>query len=155
MTSCQIKSCYIIKDHISFTKKHFPNADISENLPSFVAEWNGTVKGFAYARLYRNRPSYRFTLEDTIYLDPHIIGKGAGSKLLSKLIHRCSQLGYRQMIAVIQDSSNIASIGLHKRLGFKISAIIPSIAFKHNRWVKTLIMQRSLKNSFYKDAEQL
>ncbi len=113
-------------------------------LPYLVADVDGRVEGFAYAGAYRTRPAYRFTVEDTIYIAPEVVGKGAGSALLSELIKRVTALGYRQMIAVIGDSANVASIGLHARLGFRVAGTLQSAGFKMGRWVDSVIMQRGL-----------
>ena len=113
-------------------------------LPYLVAEVDGRVEGFAYAGAYRTRPAYRFTVEDTIYIAPEVVGKGAGRALLSELIKRVTALGYRQMVAVIGDSANVASIGLHARLGFRVAGTLQSAGFKMGRWVDSVIMQRGL-----------
>ena len=113
-------------------------------LPYLVADVDGRVEGFAYAGAYRTRPAYRFTVEDTIYIAPEVVGKGAGSALLAELIKRVTALGYRQMIAVIGDSANVASIGLHARLGFRVAGTLQSAGFKMGRWVDSVIMQRGL-----------
>lgn len=113
-------------------------------LPYIVAEIDGRVEGYAYAGAYRPRTAYRFTIEDSIYIAPAIIGKGAGRALLCELITRCTALGYRQMMAVIGDSANVASIGLHTRLGFRVVGTIQAAGFKLGRWVDSVIMQRGL-----------
>ncbi|OSQ38782.1 GNAT family N-acetyltransferase [Thalassospira mesophila] len=113
-------------------------------LPYLVAEIDSNVEGFAYAGAYRPRPAYRFTVEDTIYIAPEIVGKGAGRALLSELITRCTALEYRQMVAVIGDSANVASIGLHARLGFRVAGTLQSAGYKLGRWVDSVIMQRGL-----------
>ena len=113
-------------------------------LPYLVADVDGRVEGFAYAGAYRTRPAYRFTVEDTIYIAPEVVGKGAGSALLAELIKRVTALGYRQMVAVIGDSANVASIGLHARLGFRVAGTLQSAGFKMGRWVDSVIMQRGL-----------
>ena len=114
------------------------------DLPYLVAEIDGRVEGFAYAGAYRTRPAYRFTVEDTIYIAPDVVGKGAGRALLAELLTRCTALGYRQMVAVIGDSANVASIGLHARLGFRVAGTLQSAGFKLGRWVDSVIMQRGL-----------
>ena len=86
--------------------------------PYFVAEIDGAVAGYAYASLYRTRPAYRFTVEDSVYIAPEMQRRGIGKALLEKLIEACTTLGYRQMIAVIGDSDQAASIGVHKACGF-------------------------------------
>jgi L-amino acid N-acyltransferase YncA len=116
----------------------------TQKLPYLAAEAEGTVLGYAYAALYRTRPAYRYTLEDSVYLSPDAIGFGIGKKLLSVLIARCEDRGYRRMIAVIGDSANLPSIGLHTRLGFAHAGLLPAVGFKFGRWVDSVLMQRPL-----------
>ena len=117
---------------------------IDTGAPYIVAEWEGQVHGFAYAGSFRPRLAYRHTVEDSIYVDPAATGKGIGSALLSDLIERCTQLGYRQMVAVIGGADNVASINLHKRQGFEEVGHLKSTGFKFGGWVDTIIMQRAL-----------
>ncbi|MSO71845.1 MAG: N-acetyltransferase family protein [Alphaproteobacteria bacterium] len=91
---------------------------VGRGLPYLVAEAGGAVVGFAYAAPYRTRSAYRYTLEDSVYVAAEATGRGHGRALLARLIERCTELGYRQMVAVIGDSGNAASIGLHNALGF-------------------------------------
>lgn len=116
----------------------------ARGLPYLVAEVDGAIVGYAYATLYRPRRAYRFTVEDSIYLDPTYTGKGLGSLLLRHVIDRCTELGYRQMVAVIGGSDNAASIGLHRRLGFGPAGLLTSAGFKFGRWVDSVLMQRPL-----------
>ena len=109
-----------------------------------VAEQGQRVLGYAYASPYRPRIGYRFTIEDSIYVDDTARGKGVGRRLLAELIGRCTRLGYRQMLAVIGDSGNAGSIGLHAALGFERTALLPSVGFKFGRWVDVVFMQRAL-----------
>jgi L-amino acid N-acyltransferase YncA len=114
-------------------------------LPWLVAfTGRGAVVGYAYAMPYRLRSGYRYTLEDSIYVAPEDLRRGVGCALLGELIERCTMLGYRQMVAVIGDSANTASIGLHQKLGFRPVGMLPSTGFKHRRWVDTVLMQRAL-----------
>jgi len=114
-------------------------------LPWLVAEGGGgAVVGYAYAMPYRLRAAYRFTLEDSIYVAPDAMRRGVGCRLLSDLVERCTALGHRQMIAVIGDSANAASIRLHEKLGFRHVGMLPASGFKHNRWVDSVLMQRAL-----------
>ncbi|HEV2303241.1 MAG TPA: GNAT family N-acetyltransferase [Stellaceae bacterium] len=117
---------------------------VSRGLPYFVAEEAGRVVGYAYAGLYRPRAAYRFTLEDSIYIDPERTGRGIGGLLLAELIARAGELGYRQMLAVIGGSDNWPSIRLHQRLGFNRVGMLPAIGFKFGGWVDTVLMQRAL-----------
>lgn len=119
-------------------------ATAAAGLPYLVAELDGTVRGYAYAGPYRTRPAYRFSLEDTVYVEPGFAGRGLGSALLGALVARCEALGYRRMVAVIGDSDNHASIRLHARLGFRKCGVIPSVGFKFGRWVDSVLMERPL-----------
>jgi L-amino acid N-acyltransferase YncA len=112
--------------------------------PYIVAEAEGRVLGYAYASAYRPRPAYRFSVENSVYIDQEARRGGIGSALLPVLIERCAARGYRQMIAVIGDSANAASIGLHAKFGFREIGTIRSVGFKHGRWVDSVLMQRGL-----------
>ncbi len=113
-------------------------------LPHIVAELDARVVGYAYAAPYRDRPAYRYTLEDSIYIAHDAAGLGAGRALLDALVLACARAGYRQMVAVIGDSANQASIGLHAACGFKHAGVLPSTGFKFGRWVDSVFMQRAL-----------
>ncbi len=117
---------------------------LKRRLPFLVAEIAGTVVGYAYAGPYRLRPAYRATLEDSIYVHPDHARQGIGRLLLQALIAGCEAKGYRQMIAVIGDSGNAPSIGLHRAFGFEHAGILRSVGFKFGRWVDSVLMQRSL-----------
>lgn len=120
-------------------------ADICANgLPYLVAERDGEVVGYGYATLYRPRPAYRFTVEDSVYVREGMAGFGIGHALLEAVIQHCTEGGRRQMVAIIGNSENIASIRLHARLGFRQVGIFESVGFKHGRWLDTVIMQREL-----------
>jgi len=112
--------------------------------PYFVAALDGRVVGYAYAGPYRPRPAYRFTVENSIYLDPAIHRRGVGFRLLQGLIGECEARGYRQMIAVIGDSANAGSIGVHRRCGFQMIGTHPDVGLKFGRWLDTVMMQLSL-----------
>lgn len=110
-------------------------------LPYLVAETDdGRIAGFAYAAPFRPRSAYRYTIENSIYVSPEATRKGIGTALLKSLIERCRALGYRQMIAVIGDSANKASIGLHASVGFVHQGTLNHIGFKFGRWVDVVIM---------------
>jgi len=112
--------------------------------PYFVASLGGTVIGYAYAGPYRPRPAYRFTVENSVYLQPTIHRRGIGLQLMRQLICECEARGYRQMIAVIGDSANAGSIGVHSRTGFQMIGTHPHVGFKFGRWLDTVMMQRAL-----------
>ena len=116
----------------------------ARRLPYIVMKCADCVAGYAYAAPYRHRSAYRYTLEDSIYLDPAFAAQGLGTRLLSELIARCESSGHRQMIAVIGDSANAASIRLHTKLGFAPAGTLKSAGFKFGRWVDSVLMQRAL-----------
>ncbi|MFI4988381.1 MAG: GNAT family N-acetyltransferase [Alphaproteobacteria bacterium] len=113
-------------------------------LPYLVAERCGGIVGFAYASPYRTRSSYRYAVEDSVYVDHAALRQGIGRALLGALIARCTALGYRQMVAVIGDSANEGSLGAHAALGFSTIGCLPAIGFKRGRWVDCVLMQRAL-----------
>jgi phosphinothricin acetyltransferase len=115
-----------------------------QGLPYLAAEDKGQVLGYGYCSLYRTRSAYRYTLEDSIYVRNGLQGKGVGRKVLAELIRICTELKYRQLIAVIGDSANAASIGLHASLGFVRCGNLRSSGFKFGRWVDTILMQLPL-----------
>lgn len=112
--------------------------------PYLAAELDGDLVGYAYAGQYRPRPAYRYSVEDSVYVRDGQAGKGVGRALLSALLARCTEAGFRQMIAIIGDSANHGSIGLHKALGFETVGTIRSVGFKHGRWVDSVLLQRAL-----------
>ena len=112
--------------------------------PYLVAALEGRVVGYAYAGAYRPRPAYRFTVENSVYLEPAIQRRGIGLQLLQRLIAESESRGYRQMIAVIGDSANAGSIGVHSRCGFQMLGTHPNVGFKFGRWLDTVMMQRPL-----------
>jgi phosphinothricin acetyltransferase len=112
--------------------------------PYLVALLEGSVAGYAYAGPYRPRPAYRFTVENSVYLEPAIHRRGIGLQLMQRLITECETRGFRQMIAVIGDSANAGSIGLHARCGFQMIGTHPSVGLKFGRWLDTVTMQLPL-----------
>lgn len=116
----------------------------ARGLPHLVAERDGQVLGFAYAAPYRLRSAYRYTLEDSVYVAEDRRRTGIGHALLVQLIDECSTQGYRQLIAVIGDSGNTGSIGLHGALGFRHAGTLHAAGFKLGRWVDSVLMQRAL-----------
>jgi phosphinothricin acetyltransferase len=119
-------------------------AVLDGKFPYVVAEIDGKVAGYAYASLYRSRPAYRFTVEDSVYIAPDMHRRGIGKALLQKLIEECTARGYRQMIAVIGDSDQAASIGVHKACGFEPAGNLRNIGWKFGKWLDTPLMQLAL-----------
>ncbi len=117
---------------------------LSRGLPWLVAEAEGQVVGYAYANYFRPRLAYRFCLEDSVYLHPDQQGRGVGKLLLTELISRCEAAGARQMLAVIGDSDNLGSIGVHRSLGFTPTGVLKSSGWKFGRWLDVVLMQRQL-----------
>ena len=112
--------------------------------PYLAAEIDGRVVGYSYATLYRTRSAYRFTLEDSVYVREGFAGRGIGRTLLEALLDRCQAGPWEQMIAVIGDSANRASIELHRALGFREVGTLRAVGFKLGRWVDSVLMQRAL-----------
>ena len=112
--------------------------------PYLVATLDGHVAGYAYAGSYRARPAYRFTVENSVYLPPDAQRRGIGLKLLDTLITESTARGHRQMIAVIGDSANAGSIGVHTRAGFRMIGTHSNVGFKFGRWLDIVLMQRDL-----------
>ena len=118
---------------------------VSKGFPYLAAEVDGVLAGYAYAGLYRTRPAYRFTLEDSVYIAPDMHRRGVGRALLVALIDASEARGFRQMIAVIGDSPRQAgSIGLHEAVGFQRVGIFQDVGYKFGGWRDTLLMQRAL-----------
>lgn len=117
---------------------------LAKGLPWLVAETAGIVRGYAYANHFRPRRAYRFCLEDSIYLAPEATGQGLGRLLLAELIAQCEARGARQMLAVIGDSANAGSIGVHRALGFEHTGLLKSSGWKFDRWLDVVLMQRRL-----------
>ncbi len=118
-------------------------AVLDRGLPWLVAE-EGEVLGYAYAGPFRTRAAYRFTVEDSVYVAEGARGRGVGRALLTAIIAECEAMGLRQMVGVIGDSGNAASIALHKALGFEHLAVVPAVGWKFDRWVDVVWMQRAL-----------
>lgn len=117
---------------------------LAKGLPWLVAEESGRVLGYAYANHFRPRRAYRFCLEDSIYLAEDARGRGVGTLLLAELVARCEAAGARQMLAVIGDSANLGSIGVHRALGFQHTGILKASGWKFGRWLDVVLMQRAL-----------
>jgi L-amino acid N-acyltransferase YncA len=119
-------------------------AILDKGLPYIAIDIDGKLAGYAYAGPFRPRSAYRFSVEDSIYVAPGLAGRGLGRALLTALIERTTAWGARQMIAVIGDSANAGSIGLHASLGFRMVGTFRSIGFKRARWVDSVMMQLAL-----------
>jgi L-amino acid N-acyltransferase YncA len=114
------------------------------NFPFIVAEIEDAIAGYAYAGPYRARPAYRFTVEDSVYIDPAMQRQGIGRQLLWRLLFDAEAAGFRQMVAVIGDSAQTPSIALHKALGFRMVGTFEAVGFKFDRWLDTVLMQKPL-----------
>ena len=119
-------------------------AVLAAGLPYLVAQVGDDVAGYAYASSYRPRPAYRYTVENSVYVADEMQGRGIGRSLLATLIARCEAGPWRQMVAVIGDSGNTASIALHEQLGFRMVGRLEAVGFKLGRWVDSVLMQRTL-----------
>jgi len=117
---------------------------IERGLPYLVAAEAGQILGYGYCAPYRARSAYRYSLEDSVYIREGSLGRGIGTALLGRLIELCAGLGYRQLIAVIGDSGNAASVAMHARLGFVRAGNLRSAGYKFGRWVDSVLMQRPL-----------
>ncbi|WP_182334579.1 GNAT family N-acetyltransferase [Stenotrophomonas acidaminiphila] len=117
---------------------------LARGFPYLVAEIDGQVAGYAYANTYRSRIAYQWTVENSVYVDARSQGRGVGSALLQALIDACTARGYRQMVAVIGEPTNTASIRLHERFGFQLVGVFRGLGRKHGRWLDTVQMQRAL-----------
>jgi L-amino acid N-acyltransferase YncA len=113
-------------------------------LPFLVAECDGEIAGYGYCSPWKQRAAYRRTVEDSIYVSPHMTGRGVGGSLLEALTDRCAALDVRQVIAVVVDIGNPASIELHRRAGFVEVGRLPAVGHKHDRWWDTVLLQRNL-----------
>jgi len=117
---------------------------LSKGLPWLVVLRDGVVLGYAYANHFRPRKAYRFCLEDSVYLAPEAKGQGLGKLLLAELLGRCEAAGARQMLAVIGDSANLGSIGVHRTLGFEHIGVMKAAGWKFDQWRDVVIMQKAL-----------
>ncbi len=117
---------------------------LGKGLPHLVAEQQGRVLGFAYCQWFKPRPAYRYSAEDSIYLHPDAAGQGIGRKLLAELVQQAEAAGIRKLIAVIGDSANAGSVGVHRTLGFHQVGVIQSCGWKFDRWLDIVLMEKSL-----------
>ncbi len=117
---------------------------LTKGLPWLVVEDGGQVLGFAYGNWFKPRPAYRFSAEDSIYMAPEAAGKGLGRALLAELLAALERAGVRRVMAVIGDSANAGSIGVHRALGFEPAGVITSCGWKFDRWLDIVLMQKPL-----------
>jgi phosphinothricin acetyltransferase len=116
----------------------------ARSLPWVVAEADGAVQAFAYAAPFRLRAAYRYTAEDSVYVAPNAVRRGLGRASLGAVVEACRVQGLRQLVALIGDSANVGSLGLHRALGFAPSGSLPAVGFKHGRWVDVMLMTLAL-----------
>ncbi|MDB5955335.1 GNAT family N-acetyltransferase [Ramlibacter sp.] len=117
---------------------------LAKDLPYLVADLDGRVLGFAYCQWFKPRPAYRYSAEDSIYLDPDAAGQRIGNKLLSELVRHAHAAGVRKLIAVIGDSGNVRSIGVHRAVGFRHVGTIEACGWKFGRWLDIVLMEKSI-----------
>jgi L-amino acid N-acyltransferase YncA len=117
---------------------------LARGLPWLVAEDLGQITGFAYCNWFKPRPAYRFSAEDSIYLAPHAKGQGLGRALLAELALQAERAGVRKLIAVIGDSANTGSIGVHRSVGFKHVGVLASCGWKFDKWLDVVLMEKTL-----------
>jgi L-amino acid N-acyltransferase YncA len=117
---------------------------LAKGLPYLVAEDDGRVLGYAYCQWFKPRPAYRFSAEDSIYLHPDAQGKGLGKELLAELERQAESAGIRKLIAVIGDSANQGSVGVHRTLGFKPVGVIQSCGWKFGKWLDIVLMEKQI-----------
>jgi phosphinothricin acetyltransferase len=125
----------------------------SKALPWVVAQADGRILAYAYAGPYRLRSAYRYTAEDSVYVAPDAQRRGAGRAALQAVIARCEAMGLRQLVAVIGDSGNQGSLGLHEALGFERVGALPAVGFKHGRWLDVVIMNKPLNGGPARDPD--
>jgi L-amino acid N-acyltransferase YncA len=117
---------------------------LAKGLPWLVLEDGGAVLGFAYGNWFKPRPAYRFSAEDSIYMAPEAAGQGLGRALLAELLAALERAGVRRVMAVIGDSANAGSVGVHRALGFEPAGVIPACGWKFDRWLDIMLMQKPL-----------
>jgi L-amino acid N-acyltransferase YncA len=117
---------------------------LAKNLPYLVLEDAGQILGFAYGNWFKPRPAYRFSVEDSIYLAPDAAGQGLGKLLLAELCAQLERRGIRKVMAVIGDSANAGSVGVHRALGFDEVGVVKSCGWKFGRWLDIVLMEKTL-----------
>ena len=130
-------------DRQAWSRRFWASAEAG--LPFLVAELDGEVAGYALCAPWRSRPAYRRTVESSVYVAPRAVRRGVGTALLEQLLEACSAAGVREVIAVIADTADPASIELHRRHGFVEAGRLRAVGFKHGRWLDTVLLQRSLR----------
>jgi L-amino acid N-acyltransferase YncA len=150
---CEIYNFYIQNSVVTFDEQLMEVNQWEEkltylnkqNFPFIVAETdNGEILGFAYVAPWRQKSAYRKTVEDSIYLRAAATGKRVGTKLLGELLTRSKASGVKEVVAVISDSGADSSVRLHEQFGFKKQGHLAKVGFKFNRWLGTILMQKSL-----------
>jgi L-amino acid N-acyltransferase YncA len=116
----------------------------ADGLPFLTATLDGQVAGYAYCSPWKMRPAYKHTVEDSVYVAPHAVGRGVGGRLLDALLEECARSGIREVIAVIVDADGAASLALHHNRGFVDAGRLTGVGYKHGRWLDTVLLQRSL-----------
>jgi phosphinothricin acetyltransferase len=129
-------------DEAEMTRRQ--QALLGNDFPYLTAEIGSAITGYAYAGPYRARPAYKWCVEDSIYVAPEFHRRGIGALLLAHLVADAERRGFRQMIAVIGDSAQAASIAVHAKAGFDLIGTLRSVGFKHGKWLDTVLMQRAL-----------
>lgn len=117
---------------------------LAKNLPYLVLVEDSVVVGFAYCNWFKPRPAYRYSAEDSIYLSPTVGGRGLGKLLLTELMAQAERAGIRKLIAVIGDSANLGSIGVHQACGFKPVGVLSACGWKFERWLDVVMMERAM-----------
>ncbi|HUB39746.1 MAG TPA: GNAT family N-acetyltransferase [Streptosporangiaceae bacterium] len=148
----EIFGWYAVNSLVTFEESPRPHAEWARHatelaelgLPFLVAETGGEIAGYAYAGPWRRKPAYRLTVENSVFVAPGRTGSGTGRRLLTELLANCAEAGLRQVVAVIADSGEPASVGLHLACGFTEAGRLTGVGFKHGRWIDTLLMQRTL-----------
>jgi L-amino acid N-acyltransferase YncA len=124
--------------------RHRFSAVTAHGLPFLTATLDGEIAGYAYCAPWKTRPAYRQTVEDSVYVAPHAVRRGVGGRLLDALLEECTRSGIREVIAVIVDADDAASLALHRNRGFVDAGRLTAVGYKHGRWLDTLLLQRSL-----------
>ena len=129
-------------DEAEMARRH--GALLADGFPYLVVEHASAIAGYAYVSHYHVRPAYHWTLENSIYVAPQFQRLGLGRLLMRRLLAEAETRGFRQMLAIIGDQTNIASIALHASFGFRRIGTLQSVGFKHGRWLDVVLMQRPL-----------